>query len=294
MTGTVLTFILDNGAFAVAYGTLLLHLHHTKHRLLGLGYHTATVAVRASLRLCSVGSAAAVAVGTNHLLLNLNLLGDARGNLLQAEANAYPEVSALIDALAPLAATAKSTETAEAAKSAPAAKDVAKHAEDVVKVHASGAVASAAAHAVETLVAEAVIHLTLLGVAQYVVSLSSLLELFLSLFVAGIAVGVIFQRNFLVRLLEVVIRDILVNAQYLVVISLSSHYLISFFSDKTCHVQRLLSHGNLGKAYNLFIEHVAVLYTVNNLALLVVGRGHKGNSLMEVCAEIFAHHIHFF
>ena len=71
------------------------------------------------------------------------------------------------------------------------AEDVAEHRENVVHVHRRTTEAAEATH--RTVEAELVVLLPLLGVMQHVVSLSSFLELLLSLFVSGIAVGMIFD-----------------------------------------------------------------------------------------------------
>src|SRR6202012_678913 len=71
-----------------------------------------------------------------------------------------------------------------------------------------------------------VVLLALLGIAEDVVRGRDLLELFLGLFVAGVAVRVIFARQFPVRLLDLVLARVLLDAEGLV--------------ELVCHFSRLL------------------------------------------------------
>ena len=86
----------------------------------------------------------------------------------------------------------------------------------------------AAARSIE---AERVILLPLLWVMQHVVSLGGLLELRLGLFVAGVAVGVILDGYLAVRLLYLVFRGLLVNAEHLVVVSLIHSLFFASYSS---------------------------------------------------------------
>ena len=159
-------------------------------------------------------------VAARHVLAHLELLGDAAGHVLKRQFHLEPQVAAAVDALLIAAATAE-PESAEPA--AVAAEDVAEHGENVVHVHAGTAAEPAESAALRAVEAELVVLLTLLGVVQHLVSLGGLLECLLGCLVAGVAVGVVFDGQLAVGLLDVVFRGVLGDAQYLVVISFLCH-----------------------------------------------------------------------
>ena len=114
--------------------------------------------------------------------------------------------------------TAKSTETAE---------QVTELAQDVFHRHASAIAATTHLLAGKT---ELIITGTLVGVAEDVIGLGSLLELllgglFLGIGLALLLIGVVLDGQLAVSLLQVVGSGILVHAQYLIVISLLCHIL---------------------------------------------------------------------
>src|SRR5262249_19898 len=123
--------------------------------------------------------------------------------------------------------------------SAPAAAAVEDAAEDVAEVGAEAARLRAAAPegiaAAERVAARAesaegrtrVVLLALLRVGEDVVRGRDLLELFLGLFVAGVAVRVVFARQLAVRLLDLVLARVLADAEGLV--ELVCHFSSSVF-----------------------------------------------------------------
>ena len=112
-----------------------------------------------------------------------------------------------------------------------ATEDVAEHGEDVVHRHATAesaertSVAGCTAHACK---AELVIAGTFLGIAQHVVGFGCLLELFFRFLVARVLVGVVLDGFLAVCLLYLVGRCVLVDPQYLVVISFFHILLVVF------------------------------------------------------------------
>ena len=108
-------------------------------------------------------------------------------------------------------------------------EDISEHREDIVHresaVTAAEASEAASAKATRTIEAKLVILLTLLLIGQYCVSLGCLLEFFLSLCLLSIAlitltVRMILDGNLAVCLFYVCSTGFLVNAKYLVIISL--------------------------------------------------------------------------
>ena len=154
---------------------------------------------------------------TRHVLAHLELLGNTLVDLLQRQAYLQPQVAASM-----LMSTGR-TSSAKASE-AVASKDVAKHREDVVHIHRTAAEASETASGAERSVeSELVVLLPFLRVVQHIVSLSCLLELLFSLFVARVAVRMIFDGYLPIGLFDLFLGCRLADAQHLVIITLLSH-----------------------------------------------------------------------
>ena len=110
----------------------------------------------------------------------------------------------------------KAAETSETAST----KDVAKHGKDVIHAHACTSEAALTIHPGK---AELVVTLTFLRVTKHIISLRSLFELLLSLFVARIAVRVVFDGHLLVSGLYLGIGGSFADTKHFVVISLLCH-----------------------------------------------------------------------
>ena len=158
-------------------------------------------------------------MGAVHFLAYLELFGYAACHFLQGEADFKSEVAASIALLS--SAAAESSETTKTTKAGVSAEDVAEHAENVIHVHACTAAESACT--AQAFVSELIVSLALLRVVQYVISLGCLLELFFSLFVTGVSVGVVFDGHFLVGLLYLLLRCSLADAEHFVIISFLCH-----------------------------------------------------------------------
>jgi len=160
--------------------------------------------------------------------------------------------------------------------------------EDVVDVHTSGTKATKASGTVYASGAKLVVALALFGVAQHFVGLGGLLEFLFGLFIAGVAVGVVFDGHLLVGAFDFVGRGRLFHAEYLVIVFLFSHNVsLSFgFASPLLPSRPLLSHSHLGVADDGLAEHITRLHTVDDFALLAVfGGRHHGDSLVEVGVE---------
>ena len=201
----------DDGARSVAARACFLRLQHAKHALARANNDTCSPALGAHFGLRAVFGASAVAVGTCHVFLHFELLRDTLVDFLlrQSHLEAHVGTATLL-----CVETAKATaETAHASTS----KDVGEASKDVAEVYVLGTEA-AAAHAVDTSLAKAVVAGTLLLVAQHVVGLGRFLKHLLGFFVARVAVGVVFDGGFLVCPFNFVGTGRALNAQYLVIV----------------------------------------------------------------------------
>ena len=215
---TFMTLVLNDLTFTVTGGAYALSLHHSEDALCGVGDDARSVTSRTCLSTAAVLGASAVTVGASDVLAHLELLGDARIDFLQGEAYLQTQVAASVH----LGTTAPAT--TESAK-AVTTEDIAEHREDVVHIHRRTVetTESACSASHRTCEAKLIVLLTLLRVVQDVVGLGSLLKLLLSLFVARVSVGVIFDGNLSICLLDVVFRGRLVQSQHLVVVSFLCH-----------------------------------------------------------------------
>ena len=125
-----------------------------------------------------------------------------------------------------LTSAAETSETAETTESTTSAEDIAEHGEDVVHRESTAAESSKASCTSQSFETELVVALALLRVVKHVVGLGGLLEFLLSVFVARIAVGMVFDGDAPIGFLDVVFGSILVNAKYLVIISFCHFFFV--------------------------------------------------------------------
>ena len=114
-----------------------------------------------------------------------------------------------ITGLMPSASAEEITEASKTTASAPSSsEEAAEHGEDIVHVHAASAEAAESAKAIgttaRTIETKLVILLAFLGVVEHIVGLRSLLKLLLSLLVARVTIGVIFDGYLSVSLFYLV------------------------------------------------------------------------------------------
>ena len=145
------------------------------------------------------------------------------GYLAERHLDAHTQVTAALHALGLSTTAAK--EVTKAAKAAETAKQVTELAQDVIHRHA--AAIAAATHLLAGK-AKLVIAGALVGVAEHVIGLGSLLEfllgsLFLGIALALLLVGVVLDGQLAIGLLQVIGCGILLHSQHLIVISLLSH-----------------------------------------------------------------------
>ena len=223
-----LTLVFDDLALAVTVRTFRLGLHHAEHGALCAVYDTAALTVAAGLRARSACASRAVATAALHVLSHLKLLGHARVDLFESELDFQSEVRTLVYTLSS-GSTASAKASEASAEASVATEDVAKGREDVIHRESASTAESAAESAgARTVKSKLVILLALLFVREHGISLGSLLELLLSLFLllfrlVALTVGVKFYCYLSVCFLYVGSAGLLVYAQHLIVVSLS-HY----------------------------------------------------------------------
>ena len=225
LAATVGTLVLDDLTLTIASGTYALSLHHAEDALLGTCYRTRSMTFGTGLSASAALSTCATTVLTGYILLQLELLLYALGDLLERELHLDAEVRSA-EATCLLALSATTTEATKSAEATMTTEDVAKHREDVVHRHILSAIA-ATSSATHASVAKLVVASALVLIAQHLVGLSSLLKLILGLLVTRVAVGVILDGHLLICFLDLVGRRLLVDTEDLVVISLF-HVLVLF------------------------------------------------------------------
>ena len=154
-----------------------------------------------------VGAALAVTFRTRRVAFQANLLGAALEDFLVAER--HLDLQVVSAGRTGLASTAT---TATAAKAESATENIAELRENVVEVETCTAKSAATKTATGGVKAELVILLTLLGVAEHVVGLGSLLELLFGFLVARVLVRVVLDGKLLVGVLDLVSTRVLADA----------------------------------------------------------------------------------
>ena len=151
-------------------------------------------------------AALAVTFRTRRVAFQANLLGAALEDFLVAERHLDLQVvSARRSGLATAStAAAKTTESAT--------ENIAKVRENIFETEALAAESAATKATTGGVKAELVILLTLLGVAQNVISFGSLLELLFGFLVARVLVRVVLDGKFLVGVLDLVSTRVLADA----------------------------------------------------------------------------------
>lgn len=216
---TMLTLVLDDSAFTMTRSTLRLRLHHTKHGMNGLYHHTMPVTRRTRLRTTSSLGTRAMTVVANYVFVNLELLSDTCGNLLQTQLNTQSQISAPI--LRPLMSSA-TTKAAEATETTVTTEDVSERTEDVI--HGESATTKTTTEAsARCIKAELIILLTLLRVVQHVIGLGSLLKFLLGFLIARITIWMVFDGQTPVGFPYLFFSSAFGYAQHLIIVSLLCH-----------------------------------------------------------------------
>ena len=276
----VVALVLDDAPFAAAMGADALGLHLAQQGAAHFGHHTCSVTVGTDVVVVVAGSRAATGLA-GHIFGHFYLLFAAFVNLLECELHLDAQIASTHGgATMPLLPTAKTSESRETATAEEIAEQVAEMREYVVHIHVAGATS------LEGSVAELVVFCLFVRVAQHIVGLSSLLELLLSLFVAGIAVGMVLQGQFAVGFLQLIGSGVLAHSKHFVVISLCHSFKVFRFCITCCGKKRLDGHHHLGVAQHLGVEVVALFHHIDDGAFLAfLGCGELGDGLVEVLVE---------
>ena len=216
----VVAFVLDDAPFAATVRTNALGLHLAQDGAAHLGDNACTMAMRAGFVVVVAGPRAAAGLAGN-IFGHFNLFLAAFVYFFESKLHLDSQVCASRGGT--MSALLSATESRESREVAAATEEVAKDApelrEDVVHAHSSALeTAGAAIHSGK---AKLVVTGLLVGVAQHVVGLGSLLELLLSLFVTRVAIRVVLQGQLAVGLLQLFWRGIFAHAQHFIVVSLS-------------------------------------------------------------------------
>ena len=211
----------DHLARAAARRADALSLHPSEEGVFHARNVSRSVAGRAGcIGVCILGTRAAALVA-RHGLVDLEFLGDARGDLGKRQPNPHTDVRPAVDAAR--AASRRAESAAEVS-----AEDIAELREDVLHgespaAETSEASGTAACRAAHSGVSELVVTGPLVGIRQHVIGFGGLLELLFGLLVPGVFVRVVFDRGLSVGLLDLVGVGISLDAEHFVIISLFCH-----------------------------------------------------------------------
>ena len=167
-----------------------LGLHRAEHGALHAHFHATTMAGGAGLEGRTVLGTGAMTMVTRLHARDAQLLLGALGNLVERHLDAHAQVGAALHTLGLTASTAAKdvTKATEAAKTT---EQVAELTQDVLHRHAAAVAATTHLLAGKT---ELVITGALVGVAEHIVGLGSLLEFLLGGLLLGIALALLFVR----------------------------------------------------------------------------------------------------
>ena len=205
---------------AVAAGALTGGLHHTHCRALGADHRTPAAAIRAGLRVGTLGAAGAFTIRAGFHHVHGNFLFAAEHSLFKVQCQIDPDIFALpgtvVPALSAAEAAAKSAETA--------AENGAQNISQVVKSAETAVESSKAGVGVEGRKAVLVILCPLVCIGKDLVSLVDFLELRLSLFVSGVQVRVILLCQFPVSFFQFIVRGCFAHAKDFIIITFVCHF----------------------------------------------------------------------
>ena len=242
-------------------------------------YLACAVTSRAGLDVRRVLCTLSAAVLARYASFDTDLLFYAFGYLFKCELYSHSDVASSVHLLLALTSTASAKTATEAAKTTESSSE--KVVEDVVEV--AEATAEVWCRSIYSGVAELVVFRLLVGVAQYGVGFSRLLEPLLGFFIAGILVRMVLDCQFPLCLLYFVCRCVLVHAQHFVIVS------FCHWDMFLCEGAFLYSYNHFSESYDLAVEGVSGLNDVEYLALLVFFLNRElCHRLVHVCVERLA------
>ena len=182
---------------------------------------TGAVAVRTDLHGRAVFCAGAVTGVTAFHLGNSDLLSDAAAGLKEGNTHLRADVAA------PAGRIGVGTPGASAAEAAEEAlKDVAQiaHVKAAEVAVAAGSSGSAAKGRIHARMAELIVAGTLLRIGKNLIGLIYFLELFLSVFITGVQVGMVFFCHLAIGFFELIFRAALLHAEHFIIITFFSQW----------------------------------------------------------------------
>lgn len=157
----------------------------------------------------ALGAPRTVTLLAKFMLAVGNLFFYPEGRLFEFDSDVFPQIGATLR-------SSSSSRTSSAEEVA----EPEEFAEDVAEILEDGGIESAARYTrANAGVAEAVVHLALLGVRQHSIGLAALLELFFGVRIVGVAVRMVLQRKLAISALYLLISRLTLDAQNFVVIS---------------------------------------------------------------------------
>ena len=143
--------------------------------------------------------------------------------------------------------------------------------------HSSGTESATTGRTVQPFVSELIITTSLIGIAQYFISLGCFFKLLFSFLIAGVLIRVILDSFFTVCLFYLLGRRIFSDTQHFII--------ISFFHCSLSY--NLFPYHDFGKANNFVIERISLLHGIYHFTFLsrIRSREHR-HSLVIFCIEI--------
>src|ERR1041385_8695373 len=179
---------------------------------------TASVALRARLWFAAGRGARAVARFAGFVAWDLDGRFDALRGFIERD----------FEVIAQIGATLRSASPALAAEHLADAENVTEAAKDVFEAGEDSRIESAGCRATKSGVAEAIVHVTLVGVGEDRIGFRRFLEFLFRNLVARIAIGMVFQRELAVRAFDLLVCRGARDAQDLVIVALGRHALATF------------------------------------------------------------------
>ena len=201
-TATLAARLLDNGSLAAACGASLTDLEEP-----ATADHDAAPAAGFACGALRAGRRARpAALVARRRKRKLDIADAAENRLVEIDVETEIHIVAATRGVR-IGLSALTAAAAEEALKAPSAaatpEEIAEHGEDIVHAHTAAAEASEALTAY-ALMTKLIITLTLLGIMENIIRLGRLFKLLLSFFIARIAVGMVFHRQFTVSRLNFV------------------------------------------------------------------------------------------
>ncbi len=183
--------------------------------------------MRTGITLAILGATTTTCLARN-ILTNLYFLLATTINFLKSKLDFNTKIGATENTTCCTAITSKTSETrSETTATEQVTEDAAKLGEDIIHIHTTLSIGT-----INTGMSELVISSFLFRIAQHIISLGSLLELFLGLFVSRVPVGMVLKSQLAVGFLQFICCSVFINAQHFIIVSLC-HFLFLLSQQAT-------------------------------------------------------------